>query len=486
MSNENIFLAAEDCPPEDFERYHLFVDHDERLIRALTAHGPVLIRGGRGAGKSALMLEATRRMTSSVQSIGVYISLRYLPLLRTTGAEYLTLFARLTSSEVSKHLSTISGKTFPQCTSVESLKESLSQLARETGKRIVLLFDDAAHIGRESSLDEFFDSFRMLSSSEVSCKASIYPGVTKFGIRFDVYNDATVLDISKDERALNFNDFFFEVLHKRNGVFAESLGQYASLSKLEVAGFIARCVLGNMRAFILAVDKLQEQGKFEGIPSLRSLLMTLAGDYFWPLLDEVRPKLGAYEPMADVSQTIAERLFDMAGDTNIASVVIKREISQGLAKPLEILEYLGFIAKREASRAVPSGGRGPRYSLNLATLFERTRTKQLSGALVDSWMNNHTDALYVSTSNNILDIGMPELSSADDLTVFSLSVEKLQKSNAYPYGLTDDKIQRLKASGYQSIGALAQATDEELDKIPLIGDVWIRRIRDVVNQAIWM
>lgn len=486
MISENIFLAAEDCPPEDFEKYHLFVDHDERLIRALMAHGPVLIRGGRGAGKSALMLEAARRISLYGQSIGVYISLRYLPLLRTTGAEYLSLFAKLVSTEISKSINLTHSKSFPTCLSIEILKESLSELSRATGKRIILLLDDAAHIGRESSLDEFFDSFRMLSSSEVSCKASIYPGVTKFGIRFDVYNDATVLDISKDERATNFSEFFLQVLERRNPNFAATLGQFSSLSNIQVAGFIARCTLGNMRAFILAVDKLQEQGAFEGIPSLRSLLMTLAGDYYWPLLDEVRPKLGAYEPMADISQTIAERLFDFAGDTTRASVVIKREISQSIAKPLEILEYLGFIAKREASRAVPGGGRGPRYSLNLATLFERTRTKQLSANLIDSWMNNHADILHINNSNNILDVEMPELVSADDLSVFALSVDKLLKSNAYPYGLTLDKIDRLKAGGYETIGSLAQASDVQLDSVPMIGEVWIRRIRDVVNQSIWM
>lgn len=485
MESDNIFLAAEDCPPGEFDKYHLFVEHDERLIRALMAHGPVLIRGGRGAGKSALMLEASRRLSSSTSSIGVYVSLRYLPLLRTTGPEYLEHFARLASEQVALAIASTL-RSFPICKTIEALKEALSELASSTARRVVLLFDDAAHIGRESSLDEFFDSFRMLSSSEVSCKASIYPGVTKFGIRFDVYNDATVLEVSKDERSLTFNDFFFQVLEKRNPDLATSLGSFRSLSAPEVAGFIARAVLGNMRAYILAADRLNEQGPFEGIPSLRALLMSLAGDYFWPLLEEVRPKLGTYEPMAQVSETIAEQLFDFAGVSTVASVVIKREICQSIAKPMEILEYLGFIAKREASRAVSGGGRGPRYSLNLATLLERTHTKQLSNALVDRWLHDHNEVLSISGSNNPINVTMPALSTASDLTVFALSVEKLQKSNAYPYGLTPDKIQRLIGSGFTTIGEVAQATDAQLDAVPLIGEVWLRRIRDVVSQSIWM
>ena len=485
LNTDNIFLAAEDCPPSEFSRYHLFVEHDERLIRALIAHGPVLIRGGRGAGKSALMLEAARRLVANPSSIGIYISLRYLPLLRTTGVEYISHFARLTSEQVHKSVRA-SEETFPVCTTVESLKANLSALCSRTSKRIVLLFDDAAHIGRESSLDEFFDSFRMLSSSEVSCKASIYPGVTKFGVRFDVYNDATVLDISKDERSPEFNGFFLKVLKIRAPSFSLQLGAFSRLTDEEVAGLVARCVLGNMRAFVLAIDRLADQGTFEGFSSLRSLLMALAGDYFWPLLEEVRPKLGMYEPMAEVSQTIAEQLFEFAGESGTASVVIKREICQSIAKPLEILEYLGFIAKREASRAVTGGGRGPRYSLNLATLFERTRTKQLSNSMVKNWLYDHVEVLSINSSNNPISIVMPVLSTTNDLTVFALPVNKLQKSNAYPYGLTNDKIQRLVASGFSTIGEVAQASDEQLDAVPLIGDVWVRRIRDVVSQSIWM
>lgn len=486
MEQSAIFLAAEDCPPSEFGKYHLFAEHDERLIRALMAHGPLLLRGGRGAGKSALMLEAKRRLASSHTSIGFYVSLRYLPLLQTTGEEYLGHFCRLTSAEIGKTLDQEVARSFPSCSSIEQLKVALQALTTSLGRRVVLLLDDAAHIGRETSLDEFFDSFRMLSSSEVSCKASIYPGVTKFGVRFDVYNDATVLDISKDERAGNFSAFFLDVLKVRNPSLADTIGNFKSLSAIEVAGFIARTVLGNMRAFILATDRLQDQGPFEGIYSLRNLLIALAGDYYWPLLEEVRPKLGAYEPIAEVSQTIAEQLFAFAGSSRIASVVIKREICHPIAKPLEILEYLGFIAKREASRAVPGGGRGPRYSLNLATLLERTHQKQLSGDLITGWLNDHSDVLTVATPGDPINVVLPSLVSTGDLTVFALPVQTLGKSNAYPYGLTEDKISRLLANGFSTVGDVASASDEDLDAIYKIGDVWVRRIRDVVNQAIWM
>ena len=90
---------------------------------------------------------------------------------------------------------------------MSDIQRSLASLSAQLSKRIVLLFDDAAHIGREASLLEFFDVFRTISSSTVSCKAHD-PGVTRFGNRFDVFNDATVLDLSRNDEVVGHAEFF--------------------------------------------------------------------------------------------------------------------------------------------------------------------------------------------------------------------------------------------------------------------------------------
>jgi len=50
-----LVLAAEDFSDELFEQFHTFSEYEDRIIRKLISHGPVLIRGGRGSGKSALL-----------------------------------------------------------------------------------------------------------------------------------------------------------------------------------------------------------------------------------------------------------------------------------------------------------------------------------------------------------------------------------------------------------------------------------------------
>jgi hypothetical protein len=42
--NTSLILAAEDCPPEEFEQLHYFSRQEYRVISNLIAHGPVLLK----------------------------------------------------------------------------------------------------------------------------------------------------------------------------------------------------------------------------------------------------------------------------------------------------------------------------------------------------------------------------------------------------------------------------------------------------------
>src|SRR5208282_3652587 len=143
--------------------------------------------------------------------------------------------------------------SFDASSNLSSVQTGLTDLAQALERRIVLMFDDAAHIGREASLAEFFDIFRTLSSSTVSCKATIYPGVTNFGTRFDVYNDATVVDVIRDEDQASFADLFTDVVKLRYPDLAAR--RFASdLTLRDFANFVGKSVLGNMRGFLYACN----------------------------------------------------------------------------------------------------------------------------------------------------------------------------------------------------------------------------------------
>jgi hypothetical protein len=488
----NLILAAEDCDPSEFAKLHRFSSNDDRVINKLIAHGPVLLEGGRGSGKSALMIAASQQLAPfrpDAGVFGVYLSLRHLPLLRTSGKEYEEIFCTLVSNQIQLLLRNTSVQ-FEPAHGVASLQYAIANLSRELGKRIVLLFDDAAHIGREASLGDFFDIFRTLSSSTVSCKATIYPGVTNFGTRFDVYNDATVVDVVRDEEQSGFDDLFTEVMKARFPALLER--GVASAPKIDrIAGFLGQSVLGNMRGFIFACNELVDTptDRSIGLATLGETLLGLATNYYWPLLEEVSPKLGKYVPMVEPAKQIAEALLRECGTRNSGrrSALVHREIVNRLPKPFEILEYAGFVVKRESSRALKSGGRGSRFAVNLCILLEHVPGARLTSDLFERWRGEREEPVeFHVRGTQFTGIAAPEPRANADLGILDEPIDKLKKSRAYPYGLTDRMIEQLKEAGKITVGDLSRASDEELDRLAYVGEATIRRMRSVVGQAVWM
>ncbi len=491
----DLILAAEECPPETFSQYHRFTSSaDETIIRKLSAHGPVLLRGGRGSGKSALLIEAHRRMVQAGNTFPVYVSLRYLPLLQSDGEEYIKHFCSHLAHAISQELIARSieydfGSPVDQATfQIEMLR-----MSQTIGKRIVLLFDDAAHIGREAPLEAFFDLFRTLSSNLVSCKASIYPGVTRFGVRFDVYNDSTVVDVSRADVSANTN-FFPEVVRARYPKLAERAIFSDRLSPVQFANLLGRTVVGNLRGFILACNRFVHQERI-GIPEIQKCMLEMATDYYWPLMEEVAPKLGIYEPLVEPARDVVEVIVDHASkpvkdrSRPIAPdrVLIHRQSVSEFAKIFEILEYLGFLARREASRALKSGGRGPVFALNLCHLLEATPNQRLTYEMVQEWMAGSGELAELHVSGQAFSkISLPSLAETKGLAILDRPVKTLAKSRAYPYGFTENLIGRLEADGIATVGALALSTDTQLDAVRRVGEATIKKIRGVVEQAIWM
>lgn len=482
-----LILACEDFSQEDFEKYHCFYKYEENIISQLMAHGPVLLKGGRGTGKSALLREANRRLIGSSSACGIYLSLRHLKLLRTQGENYEKEFLRILIDAINREASQKYDYEFVSELDVYEVHNEIIRFSEYIGKRIVLFFDDAAHIGRETGLEEFFDIFRTLSSSAVSCKAAIYPGVTRFGTRFDVYNDAKVIDISRRYGQAEFKEFFYEVLKLRYLNNIEETKYFSNISAEEVAEFLGAAVLGNVRSFIKGCSMLFEDGKKINYNKLSEVLLNLASDFFWPMIEEIRYKIGIYEPLMDCCLDIAEIIYKECGEKRATTFIMHRNLVNRYAKPLEILEYAGFIAKREASRGMKQGGRGTRYAINLCNTLENVPGTRLTKELYQEWLKPKVEDVQFAVNNSaFMGVELPEIDVERNLGILDLDIEKLKKSNVFPYGLTDDKIQRLKASGYQTVGQLAESTEMQLKEIYRIGDRTIERIKNVVDQAIWM
>lgn len=68
-------------------------------------------------------------------------------------------------------------------------------------ERIVVLFDEAAHVLQPEHQRQFFTLFRDLRSPYISCNAAVYPGIMSFGDTFEQSHDATTVRVERDIRS---------------------------------------------------------------------------------------------------------------------------------------------------------------------------------------------------------------------------------------------------------------------------------------------
>jgi hypothetical protein len=266
------------------------------------------------------------------------------------------------------------------------------------------------------------------------------------------------------------------------------------LAPVQFANLLGRAVVGNLRGLILACNRFENQEKI-GIPEVTKCFLDMATDHYWPLMEEVAPKLGVYEPLVEPAREVMEVIVEHAtrpsreGSRSVAQdrALIHRQIVSPYSKIFEILEYLGFLARREASRALKSGGRGPVFAINLCNLLDSVASKRLTFEMIDQWIGGLPEpAEFHIAGQAFNNIRLPSLPEEHGLEILDRPVTVLSRSPAYPYGLTGNLIDRLSGAGIQTVGQLANTDDATLDQIDYIGEVTIKRIRDVLYQAIWM
>jgi hypothetical protein len=125
--------------------------------------------------------------------------------------------------------------------------------------------------------------------------------------------------------------------------------------------------------------------------------------------------------------------------------------------------------------------------MNLCNLLEVLPGSRLTSDLAEQWTKGTDEPFELHVTNpEFSRLEIPDATPGEDLSILQKPISHLRRSNAYPYGLTDDKVTRLEGAGLSRIVDVAQAPDEQILDIAFIGPKSLKRIRDVVYQAIWM
>lgn len=164
-------------------------------------------------------------------------------------------------------------------------------------KRIVFLFDEAAHVFSYSQQDKFFNLFKALRNPAIACKAAVYPGITNYGKYFERGQDAKELKIQWSPLNKEDIDYIKKIIKSRLQAFNDKYWAKLSNNK-DILLLLCICSNGNPRFAFHMIDELENSGYFKTQSnSLQNVINTIRTVFNtkWKEFETLKGRLIKYE-----------------------------------------------------------------------------------------------------------------------------------------------------------------------------------------------
>ncbi len=249
-------------------------------------------------------------------------------------------------------------------------------------KRIVLLFDEAAHVFSISQQEKFFTFFKSLRHPNIACKAAVYPGVTNYGKYFEAGQDAKQLKIDWKPTNVEDRDYIKSILKKRIQQFSYDFWNKLTLNP-GIIDLICICSNGNPRFAFHIIDDMQNSGIFnrkiiqmkQVINSLRSVM-----DSKWKDFDTLKQRLVKYEQHIIVAEDIIKNIFlpnlrlwndkrRISNSKLSAGFYIETSFHEKISQVFDVLAYANIIIFDNSKKSIGHKQYGYYISINPSLLF---------------------------------------------------------------------------------------------------------------------
>lgn len=525
---DELYLRTEDI--DDSEILELFVEskQDNEIINTLKSRTPTILVGSRGVGKSFLMKVATTQLKNSFSKervLPVYISFIKSSLIAVNqkGAFLYWMLAKISSSivkalkregiivESNPSIDILSGGRFEerqitaidkirekfenswrnnepidvkQIPTVDDLKNAIEDICVDNNiKRIVLFIDEAAHIFIRKQQDQFFTLFRDLRCSKISCKASVYPGVTAYGNNFQYSQDATFIYLNRfisDEtyvesmKSIVTNQIsesgYLKELSRKGQVFTDLtvaasgnprflLNNIRSLPKFGT-NEVNQCIKEFYRVTILS-DHTALSSKY---PNLKELI-----DWGRSFLDDIL--------LPEMQKRNAEALS--SGNPTTCYFWVHKDAPESVRRAISLLEYSGLV--QEVTKGLKATRReiGTRYMVNVGCLISLEANPL---AVSHNIINNFDIKKFIEFgANSLYFAGIKDqiqtLSDNDMSQSLAIQVDK----NLDVLDLSDRMKIKLHEIGLSTVRDVLNATEAKLQEAYYVG---VKRSRMMKNVAL--
>ncbi|MFB0831674.1 hypothetical protein ACEU2D_18980 [Brevibacillus laterosporus] len=283
-------------------------------------------------------------------------------------------------------------------------------------ERMVLLFDEAAHVFSPSQQEKFFTFFKSLIHPKIACKASVYPGITTYGKYFERNHDAKELRLSWSIQEKEDITYIKKILRKRIQDFNLEYWNKLTINE-EIIDTICVCSNGNPRFSFHIIDELQNSNAFKAKNITNSLLiksLRIVNEGKWLEFITLSNRLVKYkEHIIEAESFLKNLIIPNLREWNNKRRRAKKKLSAGfyievsayekISRVLDILDYSNFISINDSKKSLGHNKYGYYISINPSLLFADLVLRGID-EIKEISVNNDNNQAYSESTYEINEI----------------------------------------------------------------------------------
>lgn len=377
-------------------------------------------------------------------------------------------------------------------------------------KRIVFLFDEAAHTLSEQQQEDFFSFMKRLRSPKIACKAAVYPGISSYGKDFDYGQDARVIRLDrKPEDKEKYFDFFEKILEKR--LSGDELWKTLSKNQNILEAIIIAC-FGNPRHLFLLIDELGQN-----VPTTRDLpkiIKSYVEQNLWKYYLGLGKRLERFKAQVNTGYNFITSIVipDLRAQDNkwrerkkpelSIYFAIESELFDDLKDVIGVLIYSGILSER-GQQSIGQNKYGKVYAVNTSVCMSENvlkKDKRTGGTFkgeIDR-LNRQRVKIYYKGTEKITEI-IKTLAKDSMLTCPNCGAERRREWKVCPYcgkpypeeeSLYEklrrhpvdylpisERLKKRVKEKFKTIGEILDASYDEIDEISYVGPVRVKIIK---------
>lgn len=433
--------------------------------------------------------------------------------MKETLQEKIHLLQKLSKNESKEEVLEQLGSEFlDKINDISYLLEIIKEIASDYKlKRIVFLFDEAAHTFIPEQQEIFFGIFKLIHGGKIAVKAAVYPSITSYGKNFEIGHDAILISLGEFIPGTmgrdNSRKLYRELITKR---IPEGKLRKTIFSKGQLLDQCIHLSSGNPRAFLHLFNRVYDRGYTD------RALMLATQDYvdqeLLPYHLGLSKRLPKYSHHVKLGLDILREYIipeirkkntrEKKTPYQSAFFTLQRDMPPNLKLALDLLCYSGVLSKQGTVK-IASRKTGQRYMAHLALLF--TEKAFISNTFSDVInMISLTDYREFSATDPAFESYLEKLKqSSEECQECSTEIPPNAKfcpgcGNALVEisivgQLLDDPVRKISISNaiadrvepeYPRVGDVIHATREDLMTISYIKKVRSKMIKNAADEYI--